>query len=127
MDVKELLDKVAQNLSVGRAFGAAYEKGGVTVVPVALVVGGGGGGGGEGPVTPGVTGDTTENSDVARRPKFMAGAGGGFGGVVIPLGAYVIKGERVRWSPVVSVTVVVVAAVCVIRMLTKAATRIYGS
>ena len=47
MDVQELLGKVAQHLSVSRAFGTAYEKDGSLVIPVALVAGGGGGG--EGP------------------------------------------------------------------------------
>jgi hypothetical protein len=36
------------NLSVGRAFGTAYEKEGTLLVPVAIVAGGGGGGEGTG-------------------------------------------------------------------------------
>jgi hypothetical protein len=40
MDVKELLGKVAEHISVGRAFGPAYEKDGTLVIPVALVAGG---------------------------------------------------------------------------------------
>ena len=44
MDVENLLAKVAENLSVRRAFGTAYEKDGMLIIPVALVAGGGGGG-----------------------------------------------------------------------------------
>lgn len=124
MDVKELLGKVAENLSVGRSFGPAYERDGTTFIPVALVAGGGGGGGGEGPMTsPSVEG-SDESATPPHHSKFVTGAGGGFGGVVIPLGAYAIKEDRVRWIPVVSVTVVLMAMVCVIRMVTRSLTRI---
>jgi hypothetical protein len=44
MDVENLLAKLGDNLSVRRAFGTAYEKDGVLIIPVALVAGGGGGG-----------------------------------------------------------------------------------
>ena len=44
MDVDDLLTKLSDNLSVRRAFGTAYEKDGVLIIPVALVAGGGGGG-----------------------------------------------------------------------------------
>jgi uncharacterized spore protein YtfJ len=48
MKVHELLEKMGTNLSVGRAFGTAYEKEGTLLVPVAIVAGGGGGGEGTG-------------------------------------------------------------------------------
>ena len=41
MDVENLLAKAADNLSVRRAFGAAYEKDGMLIIPVAIVAGGG--------------------------------------------------------------------------------------
>ncbi len=44
MDVGNLLMKVSDNLSVRRAFGTAYEKDDMLIIPVALVAGGGGGG-----------------------------------------------------------------------------------
>ena len=37
MDVENLLAKAADNLSVRRAFGTAYEKDGMLIVPVAIV------------------------------------------------------------------------------------------
>ena len=43
MDVENLLAKAADNLSVRRAFGTAYEKDGMLIIPVAIVAGGGGG------------------------------------------------------------------------------------
>jgi hypothetical protein len=44
MDVGNLLAKASDNLSVRRAFGAAYEKDDVLIIPVAMVAGGGGAG-----------------------------------------------------------------------------------
>jgi len=44
MDVGNLLMKASDNLSVRRAFGAAYEKDDMLIIPVAIVAGGGGGG-----------------------------------------------------------------------------------
>ena len=49
MGTQELLSRVADNVSVRRAFGAAYDKDGLLVIPVALVLGGGGGGEGTAP------------------------------------------------------------------------------
>src|SRR6267143_2007616 len=49
MGTQELLSRVAENVSVRRAFGAAYDKDGLLVIPVALVLGGGGGGEGTAP------------------------------------------------------------------------------
>ena len=48
MDVETILAKAAENLSVRRAFGTAYERDGMLIIPVALVAGGGGGGAGTG-------------------------------------------------------------------------------
>ena len=45
MDIENILARAAENLSVRRVFGAAYEKDGMVIIPVALVAGGGGGGG----------------------------------------------------------------------------------
>jgi hypothetical protein len=50
MDVGNLLMKASENFSVRRAFGAAYEKDDMLIIPVAIV--GGGGGGGTGAPTP---------------------------------------------------------------------------
>ncbi len=44
MDVGKLLMKASDDLSVRRAFGTAYEKDDMLIIPVALVAGGAGGG-----------------------------------------------------------------------------------
>jgi uncharacterized spore protein YtfJ len=49
MDVETLLAKTSDNLSVRRAFGTAYEKDGMLIIPVAMVAGGGGAGHGASP------------------------------------------------------------------------------
>jgi uncharacterized spore protein YtfJ len=120
VNTQELLDRVAENLSVGRSFGAAYERDGLLIIPVALVAGGGGGG--EGPIKPPATGPTSaiETAEPAKgappdgRPP--TGTGGGFGGLVLPMGAYVVKGDQVRWVPAFDVTLIVLASLSVVRL-----------
>jgi len=111
MDVKDLMKRVGENLSVGRAFGAAYEKDGLTIIPVALVAGGGGGGGGPVPAS------STQSADEMKAGDGEAseGAGAGFGGLVMPVGTYVVKDNDVRWVPAVNVTLIALAALAVLR------------
>jgi uncharacterized spore protein YtfJ len=79
-DVNELLGGAQDAINVKRVFGEPIETEGVTVIPAAKVGGGGGGGG-----------DNENNG------------GGGFGLGAKPVGAYVIKGDDVRWVPAVDV------------------------
>ncbi len=126
MDVQELLGKVAQHLSVSRAFGTAYEKDGSLVIPVALVAGGGGGGEGEGTSgspTDDTTGDAGREDGESTPEVASSGSGGGFGGVVMPVGVYVVKDERVRWVPAVNANVVIVVAFLTLRMIARARRR----
>ena len=123
MDVQELLGKVAQHLSVSRAFGTAYEKDGSLVIPVALVAGGGGGGEGSSPLATIDNGDDSradvgESNDIA-----SSGSGGGFGGVVMPVGVYVVKDEQVRWVPALNANLVIVVAFLTLRMVARARRR----
>ena len=69
-------------LAVEKVFGDPVTRDDVTVVPVARVIVGGGGGGGH---------DESLGQD---------GAGGGFGVLARPAGAFVIKDGAVRWQPV---------------------------
>ena len=101
MQAQELLKRIGQNLSVQRAFGTAYEKDGFLIIPAALVAGGGGGG--EDPMMasggvrePDAASEKVDSNPVLRSPT---GFGAGSGGVVIPVGVYVVDGEDVRWSP----------------------------
>ena len=120
MDVKELLGKVADHISVGRAFGPAYEKDGTLVIPVAFVAGGGGGGGSE-VADRKSTPASDSHADTSHTP--VTGSGGGFGGVVMPVGVYVVNDQRVRWMPAVNVTLLALAALGVLRILAGARMR----
>jgi uncharacterized spore protein YtfJ len=131
MDVENFLAKATENLSVRRAFGVAYERDGMLIIPVALVAGGGGGGTG---TARGRRGGSAAGSDsppeggaaaheaIPQDPGGMD-AGGGFGGLVLPSGAYVVKGDQVRWVPAVDVTIVVLASLSLARVLARTWTR----
>jgi uncharacterized spore protein YtfJ len=112
MDVEGLLAKVSDNLSVRRAFGTAYEQNGVLIIPVALVAGGGGGGTGR-----------PCRADATPQDSAPMETGGGFGGLVMPAGAYVVKGDQVRWVPAVDVTIVVLASLTLVRVLARMGAR----
>ena len=121
MEIRDLLDKMAENLSVRRSFGAAYERDGALIIPVALAAGGGGGG--EGPIKPPTTKETraTKTVEAAKDappdPQAPMGTGGGFGGLVVPLGVYVVKEDQVRWVPAYDLTLIVLAGLSVVRVL----------
>lgn len=128
MDVENLLQKVADNLSVHRAFGTAYEKDGMLIVPVAIVAGGGGGGTGRNrPGNPGTGPSGPQEAvtahDMTPWDSVRTEEGGGFGGLVLPSGAYVVKGDQVRWVPAVDVTIAVLASLSLVRMLARTWTR----
>jgi uncharacterized spore protein YtfJ len=123
MDAQTLLSRVGEALSVRRAFGEPIERNGVVVIPVAFVAGGGGGG--EGQSAPAASGSKSEpesdEPDAGSRVDSgqEMGSGGGFGGVVIPLGIYVIKGEDVRWKPVLQPMRLALSVLGLIRLLVK--------
>ena len=129
MDVENLLAKAADNLSVRRAFGTAYEKDGMLIIPVAIVAGGGGGGTGRtrrgnsaaGPDDP--PGEVATAHDAAPQSSARTEVGGGLGGLVLPSGAYVVKGDQVRWVPAVDVTIAVLASLSLARVLARAWSR----
>jgi uncharacterized spore protein YtfJ len=81
MDVQKVLGGAQDALTVKRVYGEPFEQNGVTVIPAAAVMGGGGGGG-----------DVEGNG------------GGGFGLKARPAGAWIIKGDSVRWQPAVDAT-----------------------
>ena len=118
MDAEIILARMAENLSIRRAFGAAYEKDGMLIIPVALVAGGGGGGTSTHPTGPPEAGSAEQ--DAAPKDSGRADAGGGFGGVVLPSGAYVVKGDQVRWVPAVNPALVILASLSLARILTSA-------
>jgi uncharacterized spore protein YtfJ len=127
MDAGNLLDKVSDTLSVRRAFGAAYEKDGTLIIPVALVAGGGGGGtsrtGRDNPATGRRPEGNGAAHDAAPQDPEPKDAGGGFGGLVLPTGVYVVKRDQVRWVPAVDTTIVVLASLGLVRLLARTWTR----
>jgi uncharacterized spore protein YtfJ len=97
MDIREVLDQARDAMTVKRVFGDPYEKDGVTIVPVANVMGGAGAGGGseEGA-------RATEAGEVAAEGSARnAGYGMGYGLRASPAGVYVIRDGEVEWEPAV--------------------------
>jgi uncharacterized spore protein YtfJ len=92
MDLADIATGVRDALTVSRVFGEPYERGNVTVIPVASVRGVAGGGGGE-----------REDPD----GQEQEGQGAGFVLIAKPAGAYVIDGQSVRWRPAVNVNRVI--------------------
>lgn len=88
MLLDQLVNSAKDAMTVKRVYGEPIEKDGVTVIPAAAVSAGGGGGSGQ-------------DKDGG------AGDGGGFAARGRPVGAFVIRGESVRWQPAVDTTRVV--------------------
>jgi uncharacterized spore protein YtfJ len=129
VDAENLLAKAADNFSVRRAFGTAYEKDGMLIIPVAIVAGGGGGGTARNrrgtpaadpgsPPAEGAAADDSTPQDTGRTE-----AGGGMGGLILPTGAYVVRGDQVRWVPAVDVTIAMLAALGLVRIFARTWTR----
>ena len=95
MDVHEVLNQARDAMTVKRVFGDPYEKDGVTVIPVANVMGGAGAGGGTG------VGAKPESASegAAAEGAGDSGYGMGYGLRATPAGVYVIKGGEVEWKP----------------------------
>lgn len=129
MNVENLLAKTSDSISVRRAFGTAYEKDGMLIIPVAVVAGGGGAGtaspqrrnSAARPDSP--PGESAMADDAIPQDSERMDAGGGFGGLVLPSGAYVVKGDEVRWVPAVDVTIVVLVSLSLVRVLARTWTR----
>lgn len=79
-------------MTVKRVFGEPYQQNGVTIIPAASVLGGGGGGQGETP----------------RESGLDRGSGTGFGLAARPAGAYIIRGDEVKWQPAIDVNRLVI-------------------
>ena len=113
----EILEDAGKSIGVRRIYGEPYEKNGVTVIPAARVMGGAGGGGAtemSGTDSPGAAGSPA------------TGTGVGFGMAGGPIGAFVIKGDVVKWVPAVDVNrlllgfqVVLVVFFLVMRSMSK--------
>jgi uncharacterized spore protein YtfJ len=92
--LSEVLQVTRDQLTARRVFGEPLERDGVTVLPVARLMGGGGGGEGV--------------------QEGQQGEGAGFGLVARPAGVYVIRGQDVRWKPAIDVDRLVTTAAVVV-------------
>ena len=95
MDVHEVLNHARDAMTVKRVFGDPFEKDGVTVIPVANVMGGAGAGGGPGVGAQPAGAGEEAVGEGGKDP----GYGMGYGLRATPAGVYVIKGGEVEWKP----------------------------
>ena len=136
MQVDEVLAQARDSITVGRVFGDPIERDGVTVIPVAKVMGGAGGGSGEGPVGNSAgdpaSGDpwSGDPASMVRAGQVGSGSGAGFGVRATPAGVYVIKSGTVQWVPAIDVTrivlmgqVVAILFLLVVRSIAKSRAR----
>lgn len=107
--IRDSMHETQEAISVRRAFGAAYQVGDRTIIPVAVVSGGAGGGGGE---------QAAERAD----ERSERGFGSGFGLTARPLGVYEVGDEGVTWRPAVDVQRIVRGGQVVVGLLVVCAT-----
>ena len=125
MKIEEIIEEASESIGSKRVFGEPYEKNGVTVIPAARVMGGVGGGDGSS-----VPAGSESDDPTAVRPS---GSGAGYGMRASPAGAFVIKGDDVRWMPAVDVNrlvfgfqVVLIVFFLVVRSVAKARAKAKG-
>lgn len=123
MKIEEIIEEASDAIGSKRVFGEPYEKNGVTVIPAARVMGGVGGGDGQAAAS-----GESDDDDALYRPS---GSGAGFGMRASPAGAFVIKGDEVRWMPAVDVNrlmmgfqVVLIVFFLVVRSVMKARAKV---
>ncbi|HUS60647.1 MAG TPA: hypothetical protein VMY34_00530 [Acidimicrobiales bacterium] len=116
MEIQKLLTKLSDSMHASRSFGPSSEHDAVTIVPVAIEVRGGGLGMGMNP-------DPVPTSPDAGGEAVPTGSGGGFGTLSFPLGVYVIKHGEVRWVPAIDATRVAIAAISLVKLVTKVRAR----
>ncbi|WP_022916995.1 spore germination protein GerW family protein [Ruania albidiflava] len=121
------IDAAREALTVRRVFGEPYEADGVTVIPVARVLGGAGMGYGSGA---GRDPRSSESGPIGEG----SGGGGGFGVRAVPAGVFVVRGGDVTWKPALNLNrailggqllagVIAVAAACTARTRAKLRAR----
>jgi len=122
MDASEVLNHARDAMTVKRVFGDPYERDGVTVIPVANVMGGAGAGGGTG------AGAKPEGAseDAGGEGAGDSGYGVGYGLRATPAGVYVIKNGEVEWKPALDTsrvamrrTGVIIVALLVLRSIVR--------
>jgi uncharacterized spore protein YtfJ len=106
VDVREVVEQARQEMLGRRVYSEPYERNGITVILASRVAGGGGGGAGQ------------EAEPASARNQ--TGWGGGFGLSATPVGAFVIRGDDVRWIPAFDLNKVIAGGqlVAVLALLT---------
>lgn len=99
MRVMEIVNETKSAMRASEVFGTPYEKNGITIIPAAKIMGGAGGGGDQ------------------HEPQ---AGGAGFGLSSKPAGAFVIKGDDVRWQPALDLNRVIIMGqvVAIVALLT---------
>ena len=107
MQVDDVLSQARDTITVKRVFGEPIERNGMTIIPVANVMGCGGAGSGD-------------------SPSEGAGSGVGFGVRATPAGVYVVRGDTLKWEPAVDMgrvilvgQLVAIVALLVLRSILK--------
>ena len=127
-------------LSVKRVFGEPFERGGVTIIPVAKIMGGSGGGGGqgEGPHAPRDENDDTQDATGASEtdsddaqvgaawkiPATGSGGGSGLGVYVRPAGVYVVDSQGVHWRPALDANRIILGGQVLAALVVLAVARV---
>lgn len=109
--VKSFMSTADEALHARRVYGDPIERGGVTVIPVARVMGGVGMGTGP------MAGRAGEGKASSGQSGGQTGTGGGFGVRAQPAGVFEIRGESVRWVPSVDVNQIVLGGQIVMIVL----------
>jgi len=100
VEPQETFRSLRDAVSARQVFGDPVERDGVTVIPVATVIGGGGGGGGH----RGSEGEAAEGDEPT------TGTGMGFAMFGWASGAFEVREGQVAWRPTLDVTRIVLAA-----------------
>jgi len=130
MKFLEILDQIRSVLGKGAgaelAFGKATQVNDVTVIPVARISMAVGGGGGSSPTSYKKSKQASavpveETSEAPSQDVKPANEGGGGGGQVKtnPLGIYVIKGDKVKFFPLIGAREIVIATGLILLLLNR--------
>ena len=132
MDMDKVMDHARDAMTVKRVFGDPYEKDGLTIIPVANVMGGAGAGGGtsKGAADAAAGDDAVTGDAYAGSGAPDTGYGMGYGVRATPAGVYVIDAGEVTWKPALDMNrltaqraIVVVVGLLVVRSIVRTLVR----
>lgn len=109
MKLDSIFSKIHEVLKTGGgvkfSFGNPVSVGDISIIPVARVGFGFGGGGGSSPGSKKKKKDKTQEGQEEAKPEVDLDFGGGGGGGMKtdPVGIYAIKGERIRFYPIITI------------------------